>query len=143
MADNYTIEDVSDPDSFCAGYQRQIKKNCINTESSDKCWIWQKSLNDGYPHMSYTFRVNGVGSKKKYTNGHRLMYAVTYNILEILLPHNKELQVSHRCHNPVCCNPAHLELETPQENGSRTVCANMGDQGQCHHEPPCLLNKCD
>lgn len=78
----------------------------INTHGNDPdvCWEWTGST-AGRDERGY-FSVN----KKKYI-AYRLVYEL-YNGHEI----QPDLVVRHRCDNPQCCNPAHLEIGTRAEN---------------------------
>lgn len=62
------------------------------------CWVWQRTLND-----------QGYGTQGR-ARAHRLMYERHVGPI----PENTELD--HLCVNPPCCNPAHLEPVTHQEN---------------------------
>jgi len=67
------------------------------------CWIWTGYLNeDGYGNM-------GDGNRGM-TSTHRLSYLL--HVGEI--PDN--LVIDHLCRNRACCNPAHMEAVTQEEN---------------------------
>ena len=56
----------------------------------------------------------------------------------------KGLHVSHLCANQGCCNPDHLELETPQKNNQRKGCIGYTlFEGRllcaCPHDPKCKI----
>lgn len=72
----------------------------------DGCWEWTSTLNiNGYATL-------GVKKRRRWTNirVHRFMYE----------RHNGKLKrtevVRHKCDNPVCVNPDHLEKGTQQDN---------------------------
>lgn len=70
-----------------------------------ECWIWQgNKLPKGYGVISF-------GGSTAYT--HRLMYEGEHG------PIPAGMQIDHLCRQPSCCNPAHLEVVTPQENTLR------------------------
>jgi hypothetical protein len=63
------------------------------------CWLWKGGKTGA-----------GYGKLRDiYT--HRLSYTLTYG------PIPEGMLIRHRCDNPPCCNPSHLELGTKKENG--------------------------
>ena len=69
------------------------------------CWPWTGStVNEIKPYG----RIK-VSGKLKLT--HRVAYELVY---KILVPDN--IQVLHKCDNPICCNPNHLHLGTNADN---------------------------
>jgi len=76
--------------------------------SENGCWIWQGALNSkGYGSVG-----NGEGSSSL---THRVMYEAHVG------PIPEHLQIDHLCRVKACCNPAHLEAVTQQENIRRQV----------------------
>jgi hypothetical protein len=66
------------------------------------CWIWTGNKPDGrYGHFS----VNG-----KTVKAHRWFYEFIHE------PIPEELLVRHKCDNPQCVNPDHLETGTASQN---------------------------
>lgn len=56
-----------------------------------------------------------------------------------------ELQISHRCHNPLCTIPDHVVLESARDNNNRKGCAVWANCPHCPlkvrvcpHEPMCI-----
>lgn len=77
-------------------------KNVNESNSKDDCWEWLGRLNEsGYGILC-------VG--KHDFRAHRFSYFVQYNIDPV------GWVVRHKCDNPACCNPNHLELGTQQDN---------------------------
>ena len=71
------------------------------TICSNGCWEWNKSCNSaGYGQFT---------ENKVYWLAHRYAYACN-------LPLEKTDVVRHKCHNPKCCNPDHLELGSHKDN---------------------------
>ncbi len=71
----------------------------------DACWNWT----GGRKRRGYgNFCV--VRATNTFVNTHRYAYEQTYG------PIPAGLVVRHKCDNPPCCNPAHLELGTPADN---------------------------
>jgi hypothetical protein len=66
------------------------------------CWPWTGGRGgSAYGRMS----LNGV-----YFMAHRIAFGITYGSVP------DDLQVCHRCDNPLCCNPSHLFLGTNEDN---------------------------
>lgn len=74
-------------------------KHIIKT---DTCWLWS-----GAPDVSGygEFKING-----KTWKAHRFSYFVTYGDVE------NGVSVLHKCDNPICVRPDHLELGTQSKN---------------------------
>ena len=72
-------------------------------DKSGDCWIWQGSVGEG-GYGKYTLDGNHVAP-------HRRAWELE----------NKEplgsRQADHLCHEPLCCNPAHIQPATQSENG--------------------------
>jgi hypothetical protein len=72
---------------------------------STPCWIWQRGLTEkGYGDC----RLNG-----RHTRSHRIAYAAFVGAIP------GGLQIDHLCRIKACCNPAHLEPVTNEENNYR------------------------
>lgn len=73
-----------------------------NFKVTPGCWIWlRKPGSHGYGYMS-------VQGSPQLT--HRLAYELYVGELE------KHLYVRHKCDNPLCVNPDHLETGTAKDN---------------------------
>lgn len=67
------------------------------------CWEWLSSRDqDGY---------GLVGHRGKYLKVHRIMLAAHKGG-----PIDPTMNARHRCDNPSCCNPDHLDWGTPLDN---------------------------
>ena len=78
----------------------KIVSNTVENENG--CWEWQKSTNSaGYGQTTHN---------KKYTTTHRFVYEYVNGKLE------EGQVVRHICHNPKCCNPAHLIVGSHKDN---------------------------
>jgi hypothetical protein len=75
---------------------------------SSPCWVWQLGLTEkGYARAC----VPGFG---KNTRVHRAAYELHVG------PIHEGLTIDHLCCVKACCNPAHLEPVTNEENARRT-----------------------
>lgn len=68
----------------------------------DACWEWQGS--------KQALGYGQVGWKGRVLVAHRLAYTLTHG------PIPEGMQVHHKCNNPPCCNPSHLEAVTQKAN---------------------------
>lgn len=74
----------------------------INISNRDECWEWKgATISAGYGHGNR----NG-----KHFYAHRASYESKFG------PIPKGLMVRHKCDNPPCVNPSHLEVGTNMDN---------------------------
>jgi hypothetical protein len=97
------------------------------------CWMWEGSLQNGYPSLSQ----GHARSKIK-------VHILAAYQLAARTPTSGEV-VSHRCHRKKCINPEHLVIESISKNNARKGClrALVDHSGNvwnlCWHlEHPCL-----
>jgi len=76
----------------------------VQQGSDDACWSWQGARS---PKGYGKFR-HGRAS----VFAHRVAFALANGAFLDEFP-----QVDHLCHNPPCCNPAHLRRVTQKQNG--------------------------
>lgn len=81
---------------------KQLAKFHASYTKGDGCWIWHKSK-AWYGHGNFHFNAT-------YAGAHRIMYAITHGEIP------DGLIVRHKCDNPPCVNPEHLEIGTHQDN---------------------------
>lgn len=78
---------------------------CLAEINENGCWITDRYKGDPkHDHHSILYEGCRMGL-------HRLSYILNYGIIK-----NKKLVVMHKCDNPPCFNPKHLELGTRQKN---------------------------
>ena len=80
-----------------------LKRLVVLPENPQDCWIWQGSIN----------KKTGYGKKQlggKTMLAHRWIYETLFG----RIPEGKV--INHRCSNPSCVNPYHLEVVTQAEN---------------------------
>lgn len=76
----------------------------IDVSDIERCWPWKQQRDkDGYGRINWKGKTEQV---------HRLVFR-EYNDLPALAA---EIVIRHRCDNPPCCNPLHLEEGTHLDN---------------------------
>jgi hypothetical protein len=75
------------------------------------CWEWQGTIDKrGYGRITIG---NGPSPRRL------LVHRVAYEAFRCPIPAG--LHIDHLCRNTRCCNPAHLEPVTPEENRRRAI----------------------
>jgi len=88
-------------------------------DSETMCWNWKGFLNRGSNHQYASIRVDG-----KRVAAHRFSWEF-YNKQKI----PKDMIVMHKCDNPRCVNPMHLQIGTQQDNVKDMVLKNRQAKG--------------
>lgn len=93
------------------------------TQSHPHCWPWVNGKTQGYGVMH-------VGTRA--IKAHRISYTL---LVGEIPPH---LELDHLCRNRACCNPAHLEPVSHQENMLRgeTITRRFRERTQCGQGHP-------
>lgn len=87
------------------GTREELLWRKVDKREPDECWPWTGARGP-----------KGYGKAKikgKWEAPHRLAYELANG------PIPDDLQIDHLCRNPPCCNPAHMEVVTLQENVRR------------------------
>ena len=112
--------------SYCRRHYRRWKKNGtvelltpddrfwaqVDRRGPDECWPWQGATIRGYGH-SHANYVHYYAHRRSYEMHHG--------------PIPEGMVVRHRCDNPPCVNPAHLQVGTQVDNIN-----DMIDRGRAH-----------
>lgn len=79
----------------------------VRVGGESECWPWiAKSKSRGYGQVTFCGRRFFA---------HHVAFDLANPLLAAVRT-EKRLTISHTCHNPLCCNPRHLELLTLEEN---------------------------
>jgi hypothetical protein len=104
--------------------------SCVSIPANTtECWLWNGPLRSkwGYGSISLVVQVSPTG-EKRYSSftAHRVAYS------EATGPIPDGMLIRHRCDNPKCVNPAHLEVGTPLEN-----MLDMAERGRSVNKAHC------
>lgn len=76
----------------------------------DACWPWKLSVGShGYGQVGWSLGPGAIPPIAM-TTAHRVVWMRAFG------PIPDDLTVDHRCHNLICCNPAHLRLLLNPDN---------------------------
>jgi hypothetical protein len=86
------------------------------TPNENGCWEWNKHIKrDGYGEVKW---------KGKSYRTHRLSFILWCGDIP------EGYVVRHKCDNPRCCNPEHLEVGTPKDNSQDCVSRGRSMRGE-------------
>ena len=89
-----------------------VVRFCAHLVITENCWEWTGGKTTGYGRFF-------VGSKADHTAKQVASHRFAYELLVGPVPEG--LDLDHLCRNRACCNPAHLEPVTRQENLLRGI----------------------
>jgi len=108
--------------------ESDIQRFWSKVVKTDSCWSWNGSHNpDGYP----TFWL-------AYLNRCPQASRIMYSLMIGDVPEGNQEAIDHKCNNPGCVNPDHLQRITQQANvlRSKGVCAKNAAKALCHRGHP-------
>lgn len=88
----------------------------VDKKSVDECWEWRAAKSKGYGKFFPT--------RRKGIQAHRYAYWLVKGEIP------KGLIVRHKCDNTACCNPAHLEIGTSQDNSDDMIKRDRHRKGE-------------
>lgn len=95
---------------FSEKYKEKTKNRILSSIKINEnlCWVWQKCKNSiKQPHG----RIAVMNHGKRI---HALAHRVSFYLWKGDIPSN--MYVMHKCNNPSCCNPDHIEIGTQKTN---------------------------
>jgi HNH endonuclease len=108
---NEEVEKESEKDDF---FRRAVKQNVQRVEGMSECWETERD------RQIFSFQNH-------HSIGHRIAFTLEYGEIP-----DKKL-VRHKCDNPKCINPTHLELGTHQDNMNDRNERGRTCKGDKHH----------
>ena len=107
---------------FC---REKLQKNSI-LGPNGVCMLWQGCLKKCGTSKYGVFKSQiPPETKSKQLYVHRLAYVLGHG-LSMSDIDQKNMHVSHLCHNSACMNPAHLSYEPDYVNIYRRTCVSLG-----------------
>lgn len=117
----YRIDDLSE-DEKAEMLRQSYEKHVVRQEG---CWNWRG------PKRKFGYGAMTCSSKFGASDAHRASWILSFGQIP------DDLFVCHKCDNPICSNPDHLFLGTPQDNVQ-----DMRDKGrQKYTTPPVHLGE--
>lgn len=99
------ITGTTDPTKFARGSLEERFWRKVEQRGSDECWGWAGKIErNGYG------RIQQGGKGSPMLGAHRVSYELHYG------PIPDGMVVRHKCDNPGCVNPNHLEIGTSKQN---------------------------
>ena len=112
----------------------RLKEHCFQKKIEVNTHFFYNGIDkDNYSQVTLNFR----GVQYQF---YRHQLSLFLKLKEQNIDWDDELCTSHRCHKKRCCNPAHLILESSENNMSRVMCQHHGRCfGHGNGVPQCLI----
>lgn len=105
----------------------------VDIKGENDCWEWQ-----GWRHP----KGHGQIGRGRRTEGLVYTHVAAWEIANnMAVP--KGLIVRHKCDNPPCCNPSHLETGTPKQNTQDAIFRKRLSRGDRHASKLTWGDVCD
>lgn len=93
----------------------------VNIGNPDQCWPWGGTIN----RQRYGYGKFSIGNTA--FRAHRIAYMIAKGDIP------RGLVVRHRCDNPACVNPGHLDVGTIADNVRDMISRNRHSHGERHY----------
>lgn len=88
-------------------YERLVANTVLAVPDNPRsCWLWTGPRRGHYGCLAVRVAGGGRATKPRTVSAHRSMLE---EILDAWFPYD---EAGHLCHNPLCINPDHLEVQT-------------------------------
>lgn len=101
----------------------------VSTGLEHECWPFtgcRTGGRDGKTYGLFTRSRKEPGIRSVYA--HRMAFCLSQNIDITTL--EREIVIRHKCDNPICCNPAHLESGSQADNAGDMVARGRSRRGE-------------
>ena len=122
--------------AFVGKYSQKLTENS-NLAPNNECILWHGTLKSGKTPQYGIIHIKFDGAWKTVLV-HRLQYMLNMHMHYLDL--DSDMDVSHRCHNSLCINPAHLSYEPRFINNNRMSCKGRRVCAGHAEYLPCLLD---
>lgn len=128
-------------DVFWKDLEKKFERKCERGPHEGGCIEWGGQISaSGYGLQC----VNWPREGKKVEKAHRVALMLKWRVTKSDFPavgvDGGPVECSHLCHNKICVNVDHLNLEPHSVNSERTHCKLQGRCTRCHF-PYCILCK--
>lgn len=109
--------------------QQFCSRRCANTRPiEDRFWLKVDQSGGGDACWPWTGKRRGNGYGVLWDGGEKPTHRVAYELTIGPIPEG--LVIRHKCDNPPCCNPRHLEIGTVAENNRDTAERGRSTMGE-------------